>query len=272
MFFFRVVRAELRKHYAQEFVSYRTAFWFLILPFANGLLYYSMYLPFASGLVPVEIFDNRVGVDIVGFTLIGQLLFTFFVGVSVAGAVFDIERYQGTFETLLLTPASRVAVILGVLFAAVVQYLWLIVGVVSVFVFFFRVPIVINDPIALLLSLLLSYLSLVGLGLCLEAVFIHTRKGILLGTTLQEPVAFVSGVIVPSETLPSRVGRVAYLLPLTLGLICVRLTLLAGATLADVWALLVVLLLMTGLLPLVGKWLIAFAEAAAKRKGTLGMA
>src|SRR5215472_16560115 len=113
MSFLRVVKAEVRKYYAQQFVSYRTAFWFLILPFGNGLLYYSMYLPFTNHLIPFSWLGHIATVDIVGFTLVGQLLYTFFVGVALSGSAFDQERFQGTFEAMLLTPANRLAILVG---------------------------------------------------------------------------------------------------------------------------------------------------------------
>jgi len=212
-----------------------------------------------------------VAVDIVGFTLIGQLLYTFFVGMSVAGVQFDNERSQGTFEAMLLTPASRIAIMLGVLSAAAAQYLWLIIGAVITFLIFFRLPIILNDSAALVLSAFLTYTALVSLGICLEAVFIHTRRGVMLGTMLQEPIAFVSGTILPSSAFPTFLLQLTYMIPLTLGLISVRLTLLAGATLGDVLLPVFGLLTMTLVLPLLGKWLISHAEASAKARGTVGL-
>ena len=268
--FFRVVKAEFNKYFVQQFVTYRTAFWFLVLPFANGFLFYSMYLPFTNHLVPLNALGFNVKVDILGFTLIGQLLYGFFVGVVVSGSQFDNERSQGTFEAMLLTPASRVAILFGLLLAAAAQYLWLIIGAVVVFLIFFHFPVVVSDPLALMLSILLTYTALISLGLCLEAIFIHTRRGIMLGTVLQEPIAFGSGLVVPTGTFPFWVAQLTYLIPLTLGLITVRLTLLAGAALADVFIPLLGLLAMTLILPVLGKWLISHAEASAKAQGTLG--
>jgi len=269
--FFRVVQAEFRKYFVQQFVTFRTAFWFLILPFANGILFYSMYLPFTSRLVPLNAIGFNVEVDILGFTLTGQLLYGFFAGVSLVGSQFDSERSQGTFEAMLLTPASRVGILLGVLSSAAAQYLWLILGAIIVFLTFFRFPIVLNDPLALVLSMLLTYSALISLGLCLEAVFIHSRRGIMLGTVLQEPIAFASGLVVPSGAFPFWLAQLTYLIPLTLGLICVRLTLLAGASLGDVTMPILGLLGMTVILPMLGKWLISHAEASAKAHGTLGL-
>ena len=61
------------------------------------------------------------------------------------------------------------------------------------------------------------------------------------------------------------------MIPLTLGLISVRLTLLAGATLGDVLLPVFGLLTMTLVLPLLGKWLISHAEASAKARATVGL-
>ena len=271
MSFFRVVKAELHKYYVQQFVSYRTAFWFLVLPFGNGLLYYSMYLPFTSTVVQFSWLGHNALVDIVGFTLLGQLLYTFFVGVTLAGSAFDTERVQGTFEAMLLTPASRVAILLGGLVVATAQYLWPIVGIIPVFLFYFHLGIAVADPLALLLSLFLTYTALTALGLCLEAFFIQTRKGILLGTTLQEPVALASGVIVPPSAYPTQIALLTYLIPLTLGLISVRLTLLAGGMLSEVLVPLATLAAMTVMFLFLGRWLIARAETIAKANGSLAL-
>jgi len=93
----------------------------------------------------------------------------------------------------------------------------------------------------------------------------------MLGTLLQEPIAFASGTVIPSSAFPFYLAQLTYLIPLTLGLICVRLTLLAGATLGDVLLPILGLLAMTLVLPVVGKWLISRAEASAKAQGTLGL-
>lgn len=271
MAFLRVVRAEFVKYFVQQFVTFRTAFWFLIFPFANGLLYYSMYLPFTNRLIPFNVLGFNVAVDILGFTLIGQLLYGFFAGVSLAGSQFDLERSQGTFEAMLLTPASRIAILLGFLGGAAAQYLWLIIGAVIVLLTFYHFPVLLNDPTAFISSLAFTYGALISLGLCLEAVFIHSRRGIMLGIMLQEPIAFASGTAVPTTAFPYYLALLTYLIPLTLGLVCVRLTLLAEATLTTILSPLLGLIAMTLVLPVLGRWLIARAEASAKAQGTLGL-
>ncbi len=93
----------------------------------------------------------------------------------------------------------------------------------------------------------------------------------MLGTILQEPIAFASGMIVPSNAFPFWLAQLTYLIPLTLGLVCVRLTLLAGAVLGDIALPILGLLAMTLILPILARWLISRAEASAKAQGTLGL-
>jgi ABC-2 type transport system permease protein len=261
----------MRKNYAQFFFSYYTLFWVLILPFSNGLLYYFMYLPFTKTIIPFEWLGQVLNVDIIGFTLIGQLVYTFFLSTLMAGAIFDREREQGTFEIMLLSPANRLAILLGNTFGTSIRYLWLMIGTVFFFSFSFNVGIQVNDFAAVSLSLLLSLLALLAFGLCLAAFSIYSRRGGLITIACQEPVAFVSGLVVPQNALPQMLAQAGYLIPLTIGLIAMRLSLLGGATLQDIQLLFGVLLIMTVVYVVLAHFLIKIAEKNAKAKGTLAL-
>lgn len=267
--FHRVVLAEIEKNIKQYFFSVRTLFWTLTLPLGNGLYLYFLYLPFATRSVSLEFNASVYTLDLVGFTLVGQLLYSFFTMMLLAGAAFDRERQQGTLEALLLSPANRLAVLLGGALSSGFSYMWLLVGVLLSWMAFLNVNIFVNDPPALFSSLFLSYLSLVALGMCLEAFFIHSRRGVMYGTMLQEPVMFLSGLIFPIQSMPKSLLPLSYVLPLTFGLISIRLTLLGGGTMFDVAVPLGILAFMTIVLSTLAMWLIGYAERSAKRKATL---
>ncbi len=267
--FWRVVVAEMRKSIKQFFFSARTLFWALALPLGNGLYLYFLYFPFVTESVKLEFNASAYTLDLVGFTLIGQLLYSFFTMILLAGAGFDREREQGTLEALLLSPASRIAILLGGALASAVWYMWVLIGVLFSWIGFLEVNIIINDFLALLTSIALSYLSLVALGMCLEAFFIHSRRGVMYGTMLQEPIMFFSGLIFPIQAMPKGLLVFSYLMPLTFGLISVRLTLLGGASMFDVAVPLAILAFMTIVLFSLATWLIGYAERQAKVKATL---
>jgi len=267
--FFRVILAEIRKSLKQYFFSSRTMVWALLLPLGNGLYLYFLYLPFAVKSVNLEFNSANFSLDLVGFTLIGQLLYSFFTMMLLAGSALDVERQQGTLETVLLSPANRLAVLLGGALANALNYIWLLIGILLSWVAFLNVNILINDLLALLASISLSYLSLIAIGMCLEALSLHSRRGGMYGTTLQEPIMFLSGLIFPLQSMPRALLPLSYLLPLTFGLISVRLTLLAGASMVDVAIPLAVLASMAVIFFTLATWMIGHAERSAKAKATL---
>jgi hypothetical protein len=59
-----------------------------------------LYLPFEKTSVDLEFSASIFSLDLVGFTLIGQLLYSFFTMMLLAGVAFFSERWQGTLETV----------------------------------------------------------------------------------------------------------------------------------------------------------------------------
>lgn len=267
--FTRVVLAEAVKSLKIYFFSARTLFWTLALPLGNGLYLYFLYLPFAARSVNMQFSTGSFTVDLVGFTIVGQLLYSFFTMMLLAGASFEAERWQDTLEVVLLAPANRIAILLGGALANAVNYLWMLIALVFSWVAFVHVNVFVTDYVSLFLSLALSYLAIVSLGMCLETFFIFSRKGGLFVAVLQEPVMFLSGQIFPLQSMPKALLPLSYLLPLTFGLIAVRLTLLGGASMFDVMIPLVALASMTVVFFVLARLLVNYAEHYAKAKATL---
>jgi ABC-2 type transport system permease protein len=267
----RVISAEATKSLKVYFFSSRTVFWTLALPLANGLYLYFMYLPFAAQSIDLQFSGANYRIDLIGFTLVGQLLYTFFTMMLLAGAAFEAERWQGTLETVLLSPASRIAILLGGALANALNYMWMLVAVALSWIAFIHVNILVTDFLALLLSFALSYLAMVSLGMCLEAFFIYSRRGSILVAWLQEPMMFLSGQVFPLQSMPAVLLPLSYMLPLTFGLIAVRFTLLGGATLLDVAIPLSALAIMAVSFSILARLLVNYAEKRAKANATLTM-
>jgi ABC-2 type transport system permease protein len=160
-------------------------------------------------------------------------------------------------------------VLLGGALANAVNYMWMLFALILSWVAFIRANIFISDFFALFASLALSYLAIVALGMCLEALFIYSRRGSLFLAWLQEPVMFLSGQVFPLQSMPAFLLPLSYLLPMTFGLMAVRLTLLGGASLSAVGVLLGALALMAGFFFVLAKLSVNYAERHAKRKATL---
>lgn len=267
--FTRVVLAEAVKSLKVYFFSSRTLIWTLALPFGNGLYLYFLYLPFAAKSVSLQFNGVTHIMDLVSFTIVGQLLYSFFTMMLLAGASFDAERFQGTLEALLLSPANRLAILLGGALANAVNYMWMLVALVLSWVVFIHATVIVTDFLALFLSLVLSYLAMVTLGMCLETVDIYSRKGSIFTSSLQEPVMFLSGQIFPLQSMPAFLLPLSYSLPLTFGLMSVRLSLLGGASLYEVAIPLAALASMIMIFFILASLFVNFAERRAKANATL---
>lgn len=267
--FRRIVLAEAVKNLKVYFFSPRTLFWALALPLGNGLYLYFLYLPFAAKSVDIQFNAGTYKIDLVGFTIVGQLLYSFFTMMLLAGASFDSERWQGTIEVMLLSPANRLAILLGGALANAVNYLWMLIALVISWVAFFHVTLAVADPLALSASLALSYLAMVALGTCLETVGIYSRRGGIFTAWLQEPVTFLSGQIFPLQSMPTFLLPLSYLLPLTFGLMAVRLSLLGGASMYALAVPLAALASMTLIFFVLTILLVNYVERRAKANATL---
>jgi ABC-2 type transport system permease protein len=267
--FTRVVLAEAVKSLKIYFFSARTLFWALALPLGNGLYLYFLYLPFAAKSVDLQFSGSTYTINLVGFTIVGQLLYSFFTMMILAGGSFDSERWQGTLEGLLLSPANRVAVLLGGALANAVNYMWMLIALVLSWIVIFRVNVFVTDPFALLVSLVLSYLAIMALGMCMETAGIYSRLGSNIVGSFQEPMMFLSGQIFPLQSMPSFLLPFSYLLPLTFGLMAVRLALLGGAAVYALTIPLAALACMTIIFLILARLLVSHAERRAKVKGTL---
>lgn len=91
----------------------------------------------------------------------------------------------------------------------------------------------------------------------------------MYATMLQEPIMFFSGLVFPLQAMPRTLLSISYLIPLTFGLLSMRLTLLGGASLLDVAVPLMILAFMTLVFLILATWLIDYAERNAKAKATL---
>jgi ABC-2 type transport system permease protein len=80
---------------------------------------------------------------------------------------------------------------------------------------------------------------------------------------------FLSGQVFPLQFMPAVLLPLSYLLPLTFGLMAVRLTLLGGASLFNVAVPLGALAFMTVFFFVLAKFLVDYAERRAKVNATL---
>ena len=144
-----------------------------------------------------------------------------FIALLVTSLSIARERELGTFDQLLVSPATSLEIIVAKMVPAVIVGTLLSLMMVAAGVFVFRIPF--TGSFALLLaSLVFFILSIVGIGLMLSAIC-QTQQQAILGTfSIGIPTILISGFATPVENMPAVLQAVAELSPLKHYLIIVQ--------------------------------------------------
>jgi ABC-2 type transport system permease protein len=151
-------------------------------------------------------------------------------------ATFSIvrERERGTFEQLMVTPVSPVAVVMGKLLPYLVLGYAQLALVLALMVTVFRVPI--HGSLPLLLGLSFVYLfALLSLGLLVSAWSATQMEAIQIAQMFLLPSIMLSGYIFPLSSLPWPLPALSQLLPATHFIAISRGIIIRGAGFWDLW-------------------------------------
>ncbi len=163
------------------------------------------------------------GASEIAFTAIGNAVATVtYTSVFTVCQTTDSEKWQGTMEHLLVSPANRLALYFGRgLIPILVSLATVTMGLVYASVFF-GVAIPVSAMPNLAVSIVLTAFAMVGFGLLLGGVALYLRTSLILGNIFLFCGLLLSGVNFPLSSLPVPLQYVGYGLPLTWGLIAIR--------------------------------------------------
>ena len=148
------------------------------------------------------------------------------------------ERELGTYDQLLVSPATPLEIIVSKTIPALVVGTVLATVMVLAGHWIFRIPFT-GSPGLLMASLVLFITSIVGIGLMLSAIC-QTQQQAILGTfAITIPVILISGFATPVENMPQFLQGLAQLSPLKHYLVIVQGSFLkalpASEVLANAW-------------------------------------
>lgn len=145
------------------------------------------------------------------------------------------ERELGTFDQLLVSPASTPEIIVSKSLPALIIGTALGLFMVAAGVFLFRIPFT-GSFLLLLASLVLFIASVVGIGLMISAVSMTQQQAILGAFAIGVPAVLMSGFATPVENMPLALQWLAQAIPLTHFLIIVEGSFLKAMPPADILA------------------------------------
>lgn len=178
------------------------------------------------------------------------------------------ERWSGTLPYLFGSPANRVAMFVGRALMHILD------GMLGVFIglgwgmLLFGLNLSNTDPLALILTILITTFSTSGLGLLMGCLSLITRNVMLVNNTVYFMLLVFSGANIPVSELPKWMQSVSNILPLTRGVTCAR-AIISGGGLNEIMPLLKQELLIGIILTILGFFLFRVFEIQAKKLGTL---
>ena len=151
------------------------------------------------------------------------------------------ERELGTFDQLIVSPLSSFEILLGKSIPPLIIAMTLTMVMIGMVIVFFHVPF--NGSIILFfVSILISLMAIVGVGLYISAICNTQQQAILSVMTFMMPAVLLSGFISPIEDMPIGWQYLTYLNPVRFFMVLSRGIFLKGMGIEDV---------ITNLIPLI---------------------
>lgn len=212
--------------------------------------------------------DVVAGVSVEGFLFVGTIG-TVLWGSTLwaSGYAIEMERTEGTLNSLFLTPASRAAVVFGRGIGSFAIFITPTLVLLTALAVSVGATFDVRSPVAVVLSFLALVLGALALGYVLAGGFVLTRRANMWANFLQSPIHLLSGMVVPISDLPGWLSWFAAIFPMSAGMSALRDSLLSGATLGEITEPLLRFSLSSLALLIIGTLLLRRVENVAKRGG-----
>jgi ABC-2 type transport system permease protein len=152
------------------------------------------------------------------------------------------EREQGTLDQLLVTPMGPIEVLFGKAFPTIIVGLIQATVVLLVTLYWFEIPFA-GSYLTLYAALLLFLCAAVGVGLFVSAMCSTMQQAMLGSFVVLMPFALLSGLSTPISSMPQWVQYFTLINPLRWGTATIHRIFLEGNTFAQVFPLMIPLIL-----------------------------
>jgi ABC-2 type transport system permease protein len=131
----------------------------------------------------------------------------------ISGNSINVERWQGTLETLVGVPTPFDVIVFGKNLANVVQSLLSMIVAYLLAALFFGYSLHMDQPLLFLISLLLGVFAFISFGLIIAPIFVMYREVQQWQNAMEYPVYILAGFLFPVLLLPGWTTPISYLLP-----------------------------------------------------------
>jgi len=142
---------------------------------------------------------------------------------SMEAIVITFERMTGALERLMLYPVSVTVILSGKIaggaFFGITVTTALFIGLSLIF------PLQITNPVVFISSIVISSFTFSALGAFVSVTVKQVFEAQTLANLFRFPMIFLSGVFIPVSDLPTTIKPLAYLMPLTYSIDCIKTSL-----------------------------------------------
>lgn len=156
------------------------------------------------------------------------------------------ERELGTFDQLIVSPLSSFEILLGKSIPPLMIAMTLTMVMAGIIMAFFHIPFA-GSFILFMISIFISLLAIVGVGLFISAICNTQQQAILSVMTFMMPAVLLSGFISPIEDMPLFWQLITWLNPVRFFMQLTRGIVLKGMGLEDVIANLIPLVIIASI-------------------------
>jgi ABC-2 type transport system permease protein len=205
-----------------------------------------------------------------GIVILGTVVYLLYNRIlQVMGRSFQTERWSGTLETILLTPASKFMILLANGLTAVVESSPLIFAVIILSWAAFGFQTNVASPALFVVVVISTIVSLLSMGILFSGVYLASSFMEELTGAIQSPLRFITGTTYPVAALPLVLQYISFLFPLTYSIQVLRESVLTGAGLYAVIGYLASLYATSIAFSLVGYVVFVLVERRLRRSGEI---
>jgi ABC-type polysaccharide/polyol phosphate export permease len=251
----RLVAAGMRFHVKSLTAS---GFFLLTSVFMPVLIASVAYYMFRAGNRPGTLFYASLGAGVYGIwssTLFGS------------GGAIQWQRWQGTLEVIVSTPAPFILIILPLTLATSTIGIYSLSATLLWGRLVFGIPFHVAHPLAFVVAIPATIVGLGLLGLVFASTFVLYRHANALSNMLEWPVLLVTGMLVPLSLLPGWSHPIAWALAPTWGVRGLREAALGGSP----WPAIGMSFGLGAVYLVLGIIFLRYFEVAARKKATLSL-
>ena len=156
------------------------------------------------------------------------------------------ERELGTFDQLIVSPLSSFEILLGKSIPPLIIAMALTMIMTGIVIIFFHIPFA-GSFLLFMISIFISLLAIVGVGLYFSAICNTQQQAILSAMTFMMPAVLLSGFISPIEDMPVALQYLTWINPVRFFMVLTRGIFLKGMGFADVFTNLIPLIIITSI-------------------------